>query len=53
MKSTKYSVSWWDHEKQEWHRRWAHLTRWGLRRALRRMRALSWDRVSLLVEAEA
>lgn len=48
----RYSVYWWDHDKQEWHRRWAHLKKWTLRRVLRRMLALSWDWPSLLVENE-
>ena len=49
----KYSVYWWDHEKQEWHRRWTHLKKWSLRRAIRGLLAQGWDEVSILVETEA
>jgi len=53
MKTTaRYSVSWWDHDLQEWHRRWAHIKKWTLRHVLRRMFALNWDEPSILIEKE-
>jgi aconitase A len=45
-----YSVSTWDHENEKWEPRERRVSKWDLRRWLRRLYAESWDRVSILVE---
>ena len=45
-----YSVSTWDHEMENWDVREPRVTKWGLRRWLRKLYAESWDLVSILVE---
>lgn len=45
-----YSVSTWDHEREEWQLWDLHATKWQLRFWLRRLYAESWDHVSILIE---
>jgi hypothetical protein len=45
-----YSVSTWDHDTENWHARDRRVTKWQLRRWLRKLYAESWDHVSILVE---
>jgi hypothetical protein len=45
-----YTVSTWDHEREEWEPRERQASKWQLRTWLRRLYAESWDHVSILIE---